>query len=520
MTLTITFALGTNLDTAQVQVQNRVAQALPRLPQEVQRIGAHDREGVARHHDGRPPRVARTSATTCCTCRTCALLQVKDELSRPRPAWATSTCSARASYACACGWIPEQAGRARADGHRRRRGHPRAERAGGGRRARRRRRRPTRRSSCSINAQGRLTTEEEFSRHRGARDRRRARSRALRGRGARGAGLQHLRTAQPARQQARRDDRHLRSAPGSNAIQASADVRALLEKPEEGLPGGRGLPIIYDPTVFVRDFDPAPSWSRCSRPSLLVVIVVLLFLQTWRASVIPLIAVPVSLVGTFAVMLALGLLAQHAVAVRPGAGDRHRGGRRHRGRRERGAPHRTTACRRATRPTRPWTKCRGPIIAIALVLAAVFIPTAFVSGLTGQFYRQFALTIAISTVISAFNSLTLSPALASRLLRPRGAKPDVVQRVAGPAVRPVLRLVQPRCSRARRAATCPACHAHAARERGGCDPSTAGCWRSTALGFSKVPQGFIPRRTRTTWWRSRSCPTPRRSIARTPWSGA
>ncbi len=158
-------------------------------------------------------------------------------------------------------------------------------------------------------------------------------------------------------------------------------------------------------------------------------IVVLVFLQTWRASIIPLVAVPVSLIGTFAVMMALGfslntlslfglvlaigIVVDDAIVVVENV-ERHI---------ELGLSP-TDATHKAME------EVSGPIIAIALVLCAVFVPTAFVSGLTGQFYRQFALTIAISTVISAFNSLTLSPALASRLLRPHGAPRDAVQRVA------------------------------------------------------------------------------------------
>jgi multidrug efflux pump len=112
---------------------------------------------------------------------------------------------------------------------------------------------------------------------------------------------------------------------------------------------------------------------------LLVVMVVVLFLQTWRASIIPLLAVPVSVVGTFAVMHLLRLLDQHADAVRPGAGDRHRGRRRHRGGRERGAQHRRAVAARGR--AQGDARGGGPIIAIALVLCAVFVPIAFMSGL-------------------------------------------------------------------------------------------------------------------------------------------
>ena len=175
---------------------------------------------------------------------------------------------------------------------------------------------------------------------------------------------------------------------------------------------------------------------------LLVVIVVMVFLQTWRASIIPLVAVPVSLIGTFAMMLplgfslntlslfglvlAIGIVVDDAIVVVENV-ERHI---------ELGlAP--MDATRKAM------DEVSGPIIAIALVLCAVFVPTAFISGLTGQFYRQFALTIAISTVISAFNSLTLSPALASRLLTSARRAARRLQRAIDRAVRLVLPAVQP-----------------------------------------------------------------------------
>ncbi len=159
-----------------------------------------------------------------------------------------------------------------------------------------------------------------------------------------------------------------------------------------------------------------------------MVLVVIVFLQTWRASVIPLIAVPVSLVGTFAVMhlfgfslnalslfglvLAIGIVVDDAIVVVENVERNITNGLKP-----------IEATRQAMR------EVTGPIIATALVLCAVFVPTAFISGLTGQFYKQFALTIAISTVISAFNSLTLSPALSALLLKEHGAPPDRLTRM-------------------------------------------------------------------------------------------
>src|SRR5687768_9031282 len=132
----------------------------------------------------------------------------------------------------------------------------------------------------------------------------------------------------------------------------------------------------------------------------------------------------------------------------------------------------------------------GPIIAIALVLCAVFIPTAFVSGLTGQFYRQFALTIAISTVISAINSLTLSPALASRLLRPRHSPPDVVQRAADRVFGGFFRGFNRMFSRGSNGYVTGV--TRLLRVSAAVVILYGGLLALTAVGFSKVPQGFIP----------------------------
>ena len=160
----------------------------------------------------------------------------------------------------------------------------------------------------------------------------------------------------------------------------------------------------------------------------LVVIVVILFLQTWRASIIPLLAVPVSLIGTFGVMyllgfglnalslfglvLAIGIVVDDAIVVVENVERNIANGL---------AP--LDATRQAMK------EVTGPIIATALVLCAVFVPTAFITGLSGQFYKQFALTIAISTIISAFNSLSLSPALSALLLKSHDAPPDRFSRL-------------------------------------------------------------------------------------------
>ncbi|GLS26482.1 efflux RND transporter permease subunit [Marinibactrum halimedae] len=211
-------------------------------------------------------------------------------------------------------------------------------------------------------------------------------------------------------------------APGSNAVQISDNVRARMEELSQTFPEGLEFDIVYDPTVFVRGSIEAVIHTLLEA-IILVVIVVVLFLQTWRASIIPLVAVPISLVGTFAIMhlmgfslnalslfglvLAIGIVVDDAIVVVENV-ERNI---------QEGLPP-LDATRKAMK------EVTGPIIATTLVLAAVFIPTAFMSGLTGQFYKQFALTITISTVISSINSLTLSPALSALLLQKEGAKKD------------------------------------------------------------------------------------------------
>jgi len=215
--------------------------------------------------------------------------------------------------------------------------------------------------------------------------------------------------------------------PGSNALQTADAVYAEMEKIAERFPPGVDYSINYDPTRFVRDSMKAVMHTLLEA-ILLVVLVVVIFLQSWRASLIPLLAVPVSLIGTLAVMkafgfslnnlslfgivLAIGIVVDDAIVVVENV-ERYL---------EKGYSPRDATLHAMNEVT-------GPVVAIALVLCAVFVPTAFLGGITGEFYRQFALTIAASTVISAVNSLTLSPALAALLLRPHSAKKDVLSRL-------------------------------------------------------------------------------------------
>ena len=212
-------------------------------------------------------------------------------------------------------------------------------------------------------------------------------------------------------------------APGANAIAISDEVRRTMEALKPLFPEGLDYEVVYDPTVFVKDSIKAVV-KTLLEALLLVVIVVVVFLQTWRASIIPLLAVPVSIIGTFALMwlfgfsintlslfglvLSIGIVVDDAIVVVENV--------------ERNISEGLDP-REAT--YRAMQEVSGPIIAISLTLVAVFVPIAFISGLTGQFYKQFALTIAISTTISAFNSLTLSPALAALLLKSQDAPKDL-----------------------------------------------------------------------------------------------
>ena len=203
--------------------------------------------------------------------------------------------------------------------------------------------------------------------------------------------------------------------PGANALDISTQVRETMAELEKDFPPSVKYSIVYDPTQFVRASIKAVITTLLEAIAL-VVLVVIVFLQTWRASIIPLLAVPVSIIGTFSLMLgfgysinalslfgmvlAIGIVVDDAIVVVENVERNIEAGL---------SPHEATY--------RAMREVSGPIIAIALTLVAVFVPLAFMTGLTGQFYKQFAMTIAISTVISAFNSLTLSPALAALLLK-------------------------------------------------------------------------------------------------------
>lgn len=217
------------------------------------------------------------------------------------------------------------------------------------------------------------------------------------------------------------------SAPGANALELSTNVRKTMAELKKNFPEDVDYSIVYDPTVFVSHSIDAVIHTLLEAVAL-VVIVVIIFLQTWRASIIPLLAVPVSIVGTFAFMLPLdfsinvlslfglilsvGIVVDDAIVVVENVERNIEEGKN---------PHDATM--------QAMKEVTGPIIATSLVIAGVFIPIAFISGLTGMFYKQFALTIVIATFISTVNSLTLSPAMAALLLKKKEHQTDALTKI-------------------------------------------------------------------------------------------
>ncbi|MGG6897386.1 MULTISPECIES: efflux RND transporter permease subunit [Rhizobium] len=423
LNVTVTFKLGTDPDKAQQLVQNRVSQAEPRLPAEVRALGITTVKSspnfivvVNLVSDGADHDITYL--------RNYATLNIKDRLARiegvgqvqvfgagdysmrvwidPQKAAEHNLAASDISNAISSQNVQAAAGIIGASPSR-----------------------PGVDLQLNVNAQGRLRTPEEFGNiivKTGANGEiTRLRDVARVELGAQDYTLRSLLDGKPAVAVA------VLQAPGSNAIEIANNVRSTMNVLQQAMPAGVKYEIVYDTTKFVR-----ASIEKVIDTLLeaiaLVVLVVILFLQTWRASIIPLIAVPVSIIGTFAVMyvfgfsinalslfglvLAIGIVVDDAIVVVENVERNIENG---------------LSPRDAT--YKAMKEVSGPIIAIALVLVAVFVPLAFISGLSGQFYRQFALTIAISTVISAFNSLTLSPALASLLLKGHHAPKDRLTRI-------------------------------------------------------------------------------------------
>jgi multidrug efflux pump len=418
MTLTVTFKLGTNLDIAQVLVQNRVQIAQPQLPAEVRSLGVtvqkqspnlmmvvhllspngqYDQQYISNY----------------------AFLQIRDTLSRVDGVGDVEVFGAR-EYSMRV-WLNPNAMYYRSlttddivnaiqgQNVQVAAGRLGAEPAP-----------PGTEVQLNINTEGRLITKEQFEQ-------------IIVKRGDQGE-IVYL--GDVARVELGAKDYSVTSyldgkpaqalvifqLPGSNAVATAHRVHATMDTLAKSFPPGLEYRIIYNPTEFIEE-SVAAVIHTLFEAVCLVLLVVLVFLQSWRATIIPLLAVPVSLIGTFAIMavfgfslnnlslfglvLAIGIVVDDAIVVVEAVERNIEEG---------------MAPKEATR--KAMDQVGGAVVAIAVVLSAVFIPTAFISGITGQFYRQFALTIAVSTLISAFNSLTLSPALAGLVLRPRDAKKD------------------------------------------------------------------------------------------------
>ncbi|MFG6412482.1 efflux RND transporter permease subunit [Roseateles sp. DC23W] len=422
MTLTVSFKLGTDADKAQQQVQNRVSQAEARLPEEVKRLGVTTVKSspdltMVVHLTSPNDRYDMTYL------RNYAVLNVKDRLARIQGVGQVQLFGS-GDYSMRVWLDPQKVaehGLSASDVVAAIRGQNVQAAAGVVGAS------PGLQGidlQLSVNAQGRLQSVEEFgdiivkTGANGAVTRLRDLGRLELG--ASEYALRSLLDNKPAVAVP------VFQAPGGNALDISTNVRATMEELKATMPEGVDYTIVYDPTQFVRASIESVIHTLLEAVAL-VVLVVILFLQTWRASIIPLLAVPVSIVGTFAVMhgfgfsinalslfglvLAIGIVVDDAIVVVENVERNIAAG---------------LSAREAT--YQAMREVSGPIIAIALVLVAVFVPLAFITGLTGQFYKQFALTIAISTVISAVNSLTLSPALAAMLLKDHHAPKDALTR--------------------------------------------------------------------------------------------
>ncbi len=421
LSMTVTFKLGTDLDQAQVLVQNRVSTALPKLPEEVRRMGVVVKKQspdmmmliALTSPDGRYDSVYTDNY---------AQIQLLDRLSRldgvgnvtvfgseyAMRLWfdpeklsafgltASEVVAAVSSQnvqvaAGTLGAMPSPVGTP---------------------------------FQFTLNAQGRLMTAQEFE------------AIVIK----RGQGGALVRLKDVARVELGSKDYNIDSSldgkpatligifqlPGSNALATANLVRKTMEEFKGDFPEGLEYSIPYNTTVFIEESVNSVKHTLFEAIAL-VIIVVVVFLQNWRATLIPLVAVPVSLIGTFAVMtllgfslnnislfglvLAIGIVVDDAILVVENVERNMNLGLK---------PKEATIA--------AMNEVSGPIIAVAIVLVAVFLPTAFISGISGQFYRQFAVTISVSTVISAFNSLTLSPALSAILLKPHGAKRDLLER--------------------------------------------------------------------------------------------
>ncbi len=418
LSMTITFAIGTNPDLAQQLVQNRVSRALPRLPDVTRQIGVT----VAKSSPDLTMVVHLRSPNErydMLYLRNYGTLHVRDKLAQI-PGVGQVILFGSGDYAMRIWLNPDKIAERNmtpneiVDAIRGQNIQVAAGVIGG----------PPYKDNVQlqlpINIHGRLQSIEEFEQILIKRDQNgivtRLRDVARIELDAQSYGLRSLLNNKPA------VAIPIFSAPGSNALDISRDVRATMKQLKEAFPEDLDYSIVYDPTIFVRSSIKSVIITLLEAIAL-VVLVVIIFLQTWRASIIPLLAVPVSIVGTFAFMyllgfsinvlslfgliLAVGIVVDDAIVVVENVERNIRDGKN---------PRDATV--------QAMKEVTSPIIATSLVIAGVFIPIAFISGLSGLFYKQFALTIVIATFISTLNSLTLSPALAALLLRSPDAKKD------------------------------------------------------------------------------------------------
>ena len=422
LSLTVTFAIGTDVDLAQQLVQNRVSQALPRLPEVTRNLGVT----VVKSSPDLTMVVHLTSPNErydMLYLRNYGTLNIKDQLAKI-PGVGQVRLFGSGDYAMRLWLNPDRIAERGMSADEvvaavRRQNIQVAAGVIGG---------PpyddTTEVQLPVNVQGRLTSPEEFEEIIIKRDENGVVTRLKDvGRAeldAQSYSLRSMLNNEPA------VAIPIFAAPGANALELSANVRAEMAKLKKSFPEDVNYEIVYDPTVFVQHSIDAVIHTLIEAV-MLVVLVVIIFLQTWRASIIPLLAVPVSIVGTFAIMLplgfsinvlslfglilAVGIVVDDAIVVVENVERNIEKGK---------SPRDATV--------QAMKEVTGPILATSLVIASVFIPIAFISGLTGMFYRQFALTIVIATFISTINSLTLSPALSALLLKPKHEQNDALTR--------------------------------------------------------------------------------------------
>ncbi|MAR56834.1 MAG: multidrug efflux RND transporter permease subunit [Rickettsiales bacterium] len=484
LSLSVTFAVGTDPDLAQQLVQNRVSQALPRLPEVTRQLGVT----VAKSSPDLTMVVHLTSPNErydMLYLRNYATLNIKDQLAKIQGVGEVRLFGS-GDYAMRIWLNPDRIAERGmtatevVEAIRRQNIQVSAGVIGG----------PPYDSGTEmelpVNAQGRLTTPEEFENIIIKRD----------------ANGVITRLKDVARAQLDAQSYSLRSmlnnepavaipifqTPDANALELSQNVRAMMAELKKNFPEDLDYTIVYDPTVFVSHSIDAVIHTLIEAV-ILVIIVVVVFLQTWRASIIPLLAVPVSIVGTFAIMLpldfsinvlslfglilAVGIVVDDAIVVVENV--------------ERNIEEGKTPREATLQAMREVT---GPIIATSMVIAGVFIPIAFISGLTGMFYKQFALTIVIATFISTLNSLTLSPAMSALLLRSREAPPDRLTRIMDAIFGRFFRwfnrffnVNQDRYSRS---------VGYTSRRRGMMMMVFIILIGITAYSFTQVPKGFVP----------------------------